>query len=95
MNRERVKELLPVMQAFAEGKTIQHRTADDHWVDFRDPNFTSKASEYRIKPEPQKFWAVFSNTGTLLFSRMRPPAPTELSRWALYGYVIEEHTRKE
>ena len=31
MTREEVKELLPVMQAFAEGKTIEYSNQDKQW----------------------------------------------------------------
>ena len=32
MTREEAKELLPIIQAFAEGKTIQYE-ASDGWID--------------------------------------------------------------
>lgn len=31
MNREQAKELLPIIQAFAEGKTIQVKASDGLW----------------------------------------------------------------
>ena len=31
MTREEAKELLPIMQAFAEGKTIQYETHDGRY----------------------------------------------------------------
>lgn len=37
MTREEVKELLPIMQAFVEGKTIQVRINNDSsWTDLLD-----------------------------------------------------------
>ena len=36
MTKEEVKELLPIMQAFADGKTIQFRTNNRSWVDLLD-----------------------------------------------------------
>ena len=54
MNRERAKKLLPVIQAFAEGKAIEMRPEDDpRWVDVSDPAW-SHGMEYRIKPETVK-----------------------------------------
>lgn len=55
MNRERAKELLPYIQAFAEGKTVQVRAIDsqnewNEWNDCSDPSW-SYSAEYRIKPE--------------------------------------------
>ena len=55
MTREEVKEMLPVLQAFAEGKTIESRyTKGDMslWYDDEDPSFDNDL-EYRIKPEPK------------------------------------------
>jgi len=56
MNRERAKELLPVIQAYAEGKTVQakYKNREDDWDDQSSPSFYSEGSlEYRIKPEPE------------------------------------------
>ena len=51
MNRDRAKKLLPIMQAFAEGKDIQYHDHKDGWVT-DDPEFHEDL-EYRIKPEPE------------------------------------------
>lgn len=54
MTREEIKELLPVMQAFAEGKAIQMRTENRPWFDVLDDKLEiGKIFEYRIKPEPK------------------------------------------
>ena len=55
MTREEAKEMLPIMQAFTEGKTIQFRTNNRSWVDLLDNDIEINAIfEYRIKPE-QKY----------------------------------------
>ena len=51
MTREEAKELLPIIQAFVEGKTIQV-WANDTWKDDEYP-FMEVLCHYRIKPEPQ------------------------------------------
>ena len=54
MTREEAKSLLPIMQAFAEGKSIQIRNiTDDGWDDINEDrmSFCAKAEAYRIKPE--------------------------------------------
>ena len=51
MTREEAKELLTIIQAFAEGKTIQLFT-NGIWEDAKNPTFESGAM-YRIKPEPK------------------------------------------
>ena len=54
MTREEAIELLPIIQAFAEGKTIQFRTNNRSWVDLLDNDLEINALfEYRIKPEPK------------------------------------------
>ena len=53
MTREEVKEMLPVLQAFAEGKAIESRCIKGDkslWYDDEDPSFDNDL-EYRIKPE--------------------------------------------
>ena len=52
MTREEAKNLLPIIQAFAEGKTIQILNKGE-WVDLYDTDFKSSIDKYRIKPEPK------------------------------------------
>ena len=54
MNRKESKELIPIIQAFAEGKAIESRCIKGDkslWYDDEDPSFDDDL-EYRIKPEP-------------------------------------------
>ena len=54
ITREEVKELLPIMQAFAEGKTIQYRHKGRvEWYDLDSGQFNCDMYYYRIKPEPK------------------------------------------
>ena len=54
MTREEAKELLPIMQAYAEGKTIQFReNINNMWETIIRPSFNKSPSAYRIKPEPR------------------------------------------
>ena len=52
MTREEAKELLPIMQAFAEGKTIEYRESGGAWKVAHTPTWSSRFF-YRIKPEPR------------------------------------------
>lgn len=52
MTREEAKELLPIIQAFAEGKTIQYKNSEGEWEDIDNPSFYVNL-EYRIKPGPK------------------------------------------
>ena len=55
MTREEIKERLPIMRAFAEGKTIQVRINNDSsWTDLLDDKLEiSNLYEYRIKSDPK------------------------------------------
>ena len=55
MTREEMKKMLPIIQAFAEGKTIQVRINNDSsWTDLLDDKLEiSNLYEYRIKSEPK------------------------------------------
>ena len=58
MNRERAKELLPIIQAFADGKEIEFCNNNGPWELFEEcDNFTGHlCNAWRIKPEPREFW---------------------------------------
>lgn len=54
MDRNQAKQLLPIIQAYAAGETIQSRCVKGDtslWYDDEDPSFDDDF-EYRIKPEP-------------------------------------------
>ena len=53
MKRTSAKELLPIIKAYSEGKTIQFFSNDKGWVDKEYPNFSEEPYLYRIKPEPK------------------------------------------
>ena len=52
MTREEAKELMPIIQAFAEGKTIEYREYDGEWKVAHTPTWSSRLF-YRIKPDPK------------------------------------------
>lgn len=56
MNRKEAAELLPIIQAYSEGKTIlvkDKRLSDeeDSWSETDDCSFNIEKFDYRIKPE--------------------------------------------
>ena len=57
MNRQRAKDLLPIIKAFAENKPIERRTiGSTNWADTNQiclQLYEEKKIEYRIKPEPK------------------------------------------
>ena len=67
MNRERAKELLPIIQAFIAGEIIQFRdrrsdgVKDPVWSDILNQSFfidnlKPATNEYRVKPKPREWW---------------------------------------
>lgn len=58
MTRERAKELLPVIQAWAEGKDVQckrQHQLNGPWIDNGYPAWDDNL-DFRIKPEPREWW---------------------------------------
>lgn len=56
MTREEAKELLPIIQAWTEGKEIQFKSRSNKWTDIEENeglSFVYSPSDYRIKPEPK------------------------------------------
>lgn len=57
MNRKQAKELLPIIQAFADGKTIQVKASDGLWYGREGENcefnFNADPQMYRIKSKPK------------------------------------------
>ena len=54
MTQEKVKKLLPIIQALAEGKPIQLKDLTGNWVDVDFINVEiCNPNYYRIKPEPK------------------------------------------
>lgn len=59
MDRQQAKELLPIIQAFAEGKIIQSRRINGMWIDLKMKtalniiSLIDEPQKYRIKPEPK------------------------------------------
>ena len=53
MTREQAKELLPIIQAFAEGKQIEVKRKNEWFGIGDDIYFSESPSDYRIKPEPK------------------------------------------
>jgi hypothetical protein len=61
MKRDEVEGLLPIIQAFGDGKEIQFLNHDNKWVSMEGMTvtFSSHPSRYRIKPGPT--YRAFAN----------------------------------
>ena len=83
MTREQAKELLPIIQAFSEGKTIQYYYGDGKWMDIEVAVFNDDTSKYRIKPEPK--YRPFAN---------REECLKEMQRHQPFGWIksnVDKH----
>ena len=88
MNRNRARELLPIIQAFAEGKDIECREmglVDQKWVGdiSSSPDFGwYDHLEYRIKPEPREFLILVSvdDEGVCVFHSDQNKTASQLSK---------------
>lgn len=57
--KKQVKNAIPVMRAWLDGKKIQARATlqgNEHWVDIEYPSWTIAIADYRIKQEPVDGW---------------------------------------
>lgn len=83
MNRERAKELLPIIQALAEGKEIEFFSPNKNgWIPTIEV-FDGQNS-YRIKPEPTH--RSFNNKGELVAAMMEIKLPFG---WVRFKYLKE------
>ena len=79
MTREEAKKLIPIIQAYAEGGTIQYLDRDYNWKDFDDPSFFGDAN-FRIKPESK--YRPFRN---------KEECWNEMLKHQPFGYIVNEH----
>ena len=85
ITREEVKELLPIMQAFAEGKAIQDKIEGvTDWVDTDEINleYEGQKIKHRIKPEPK--YRPFET---------REECWVEMHKHSDFGWVVNKNTK--
>jgi uncharacterized protein (DUF1684 family) len=73
MNRKNAALFLPLVQALADGKTIQYRVNSGMWVDMDSAGetaFDRRVDHYRVKPEPviTEKWMVLFEDGFVSFA---------------------------
>ena len=64
MNKEKAAKLIPIMQAYVDGKEIEFQTVFGTWITLDDPNFYAD-SKYRIKPREIKVYIYETPEGFL------------------------------
>jgi hypothetical protein len=59
MTRDEAREFVKIVQAYADGKEIQHWSLDrKEWLDEGDDASLHSWMPHRIKPEPREWWVV-------------------------------------
>jgi len=53
MTRQKAKSMLPIIEAFANDKSVQHDGGEGDWCDTTDLDLSASSFYYRIKPEPK------------------------------------------
>ena len=91
MNQKQTLKLIPIMQAFVDGRTIEVRVANQ-WKPALNPQWHFD-SEYRIKPEAREFM-IEDTTGlyvrrTSIEGYKRHKINDSLENWIKVREVIE------
>ena len=83
MTREETKEMLPIMKAFVEGKTIEYSADGKFWSAVDTPTWRS-GKFYRIKSEPK--YRPF---------KTKEECWQEMMKHQPFGWVKEKENKKE
>lgn len=90
MTPERAKELLPIIQAFADGKTVQMQDGYNGWLDLPSPTFQSNTT-YRIKPDPIKYrLALFKYNGRTWVTVLNADESTSIEDYPQFNRWITD-----
>lgn len=76
MTKKDAHLFLPLVQALADGKTLQAKDITGEWSDLLNVTLAGEPKNYRIKPEPRK-WKVWVDSHGYLQSSgnlSKPPA---------------------
>lgn len=65
MNASNAKDYMPLVKALADGKVIQTKTQTGKWKNLTEVDWLRSVEEYRVRPEPQEFWANRYPDGSL------------------------------
>jgi hypothetical protein len=66
-----IDEMIAVLQAAKEGKAIQARGMEygASWVNAQTPSWSFAEYDYRVKPEPRRWWVVLDKDENVLAFR--------------------------
>ena len=84
MNRERAKELLPIIEAFANGEEIQRQfqeTIDPDTFKWGTADFIDDVGIFRIKPKPREWYVYDGNDEPIITKYIDDLDPSLRSKW--------------
>ena len=67
MNQQNAREYMPLVQALADGRQLQHKNEHGEWVDI-ETIVCVAPQKLRIKPEPRTFEIVRSKLSGSIYS---------------------------
>lgn len=85
MNKNDAAQYLPLVQALADGKTLQSNVSGT-WDDIDEPLFQNSPTTYRIKPEPREIWVVMDGDKDGIY--LACPEKDRADRERRIGYPI-------
>ena len=97
MNKDNAKQFLPLVQALAAGKIIQHKDLQGRWVDGDSYLFYEDPENYRVKPEPAytfkyRRYIYKSGTGNGFVNMLQESSgctPKQLEQQSFFGGWID------
>lgn len=85
MTKEEAQNCLRLVQALAEGKTIQYYCGGK-WCDCEDPNIQNPYA-YRVKPEPREFWIIGTTVYHTLIDAQHARGLMTLNEFPTYAII--------
>jgi hypothetical protein len=82
MTREQAEKLLPMVQAVADGKSLEFEESPGCWSDRPDPHFNSfNYNRWRVKADPWEGQICVHPDGTACAAINRSSAPMVADGW--------------
>lgn len=82
MTKQEAKDRIPILQAFAEGKTIEFLNSKGDWEVASSPTF---CLEYRVQPDPPKtYWLALNSKNEIIWlNESKKEVQKYLKVWSL------------
>jgi len=96
MNREAARKLLPVIEAYADGKAIQYLNSGGIWCDGDKDDSGERGYEfysperYRIKPEPEVIYVNKYRSGSTVHYQSKEEATKSVFADEDYEYTAKK-----